>query len=54
VLSTPEYVTKYWTSIEYESAAAHAPERIILLDLGALPDYIPPRAAIEPRTARRN
>jgi hypothetical protein len=41
VLSTPEYVTKYWTRIEYESAAAHAPERILLLDLGALPDNLP-------------
>jgi hypothetical protein len=41
VLSTPEYVSKYWTRIEYESAAAHVPERILLLDLGALPDNLP-------------
>ena len=41
VLSTPEYVSKYWARIEYESAATRVPDRILLLDLGALPDNLP-------------
>jgi hypothetical protein len=42
VLPAPEYITKCWTRIEYESAAAHASERILfLLDRGALPDDLP-------------
>lgn len=41
VLSTPAYVSKHWTIKEYEAAAAHAPDRILLLAMGALPDNLP-------------
>jgi hypothetical protein len=41
MMTSTTYVSKYWTRIEYESAAAHVPERILLLDLGALPDSLP-------------
>ncbi|MGW1681969.1 AAA family ATPase [Saccharopolyspora sp. NPDC002376] len=41
VLSTKVYKTKHWTRIEYDSVVARAPERILLLDCGALPDDLP-------------
>ncbi|MEU8632808.1 AAA family ATPase [Amycolatopsis sp. NPDC048633] len=41
VISTEIYATKYWTQIEYEEAASEAPDRILLLDCGKLPDNIP-------------
>lgn len=41
VLSTSHYVSKYWTKLEYESVASKAPDRILLLDLGALPSDLP-------------
>lgn len=41
VLSTPVYVTKHWTRIEYDSVTAKAPERILLLDCGRLPEHLP-------------
>jgi hypothetical protein len=42
VLSTPNYVAKHWTRVEYEAVAQKAPDRILLLDLGELPADIPP------------
>jgi hypothetical protein len=41
VLSTDHYVRKHWTRVEYEAVAATAPDRILMLDLGALPDDRP-------------
>jgi hypothetical protein len=41
VISTEVYATKYWTQIEYDAAADEAPDRILLLDCGKLPDRIP-------------
>jgi hypothetical protein len=41
VLSTPHYVTKYWTRMEYDAVAARSPDRILLLDLGELPPNLP-------------
>ncbi|HKS47516.1 MAG TPA: AAA family ATPase [Amycolatopsis sp.] len=41
VISTEVYATKYWTQIEYDAVANEAPERILLLDCGKLPDNIP-------------
>ena len=41
VLSTNHYVAKHWTRVEFDAAAAHDPERILLLDLGALPPDLP-------------
>jgi hypothetical protein len=37
VLSTPHYVAKYWTRIEYESVARTHPDRILLINMGELP-----------------
>ena len=42
VLSTHDYVVKYWTRMEYDAIAAKAPNRILLLDLGELPTDLPP------------
>jgi hypothetical protein len=42
VLSTPNYVAKHWTRVEYDAAAHKAPDRILLLDLGELPADLPP------------
>lgn len=42
VLSTPRYVAKHWTRVEFEAVAARGPERILLLELGALPADLPP------------
>jgi hypothetical protein len=42
VLSTQNYVDKYWTKVEYDAVASHAPNRILLLDMGALPAELPP------------
>lgn len=41
VLSTEHYVSKHWTTLEYEAVAAQAPDRILLLDLGARPEDLP-------------
>ena len=41
VLSTQQYVAKYWTRVEYDSVASSNPDRILLLDLGALPTDLP-------------
>ena len=41
VLSTPHYVVKHWTRMEYESVAAAHPERILLVELGELPTDLP-------------
>jgi hypothetical protein len=41
VISTEIYATKYWTQLEYDAVAAAAPDRILLLDCGKLPDNIP-------------
>src|SRR5580704_15070003 len=42
VLSTQNYVDKYWTKVEYDAVASHAPNRILLLEMGALPADLPP------------
>jgi AAA domain/TIR domain len=42
VLSTPAYVAKHWTRVEYEAVASRTPGKILLLDHGALPKDIPP------------
>lgn len=42
VLSTHDYMVKYWTRMEYNAIAAKAPNRILLLDLGELPTDLPP------------
>jgi hypothetical protein len=42
VLSTQNYVDKYWTKKEYDAVASRAPDRILLLDMGALPADLPP------------
>ena len=41
VLSTPTYIAKHWTRVEFDAAAASRPDRILLLDLGALPSDLP-------------
>lgn len=41
VLSTPQYVAKHWTMEEFKAAAAQAPNRILLLNLGARPANLP-------------
>jgi len=41
VLSTSQYVRKYWTMLEYRSVARKFPERILFLDMGELPNDIP-------------
>ncbi|WP_433045315.1 AAA family ATPase [Dactylosporangium sp. CS-033363] len=41
VLSTPAYVAKYWTRLEYDSVAQRHPDRILLLDMGQLPADLP-------------
>lgn len=41
VLSTPAYVAKHWTTLEYDTVAATHPDRILLLDLGQLPADLP-------------
>jgi hypothetical protein len=42
ILSTQNYVDKYWTRVEYDAVASRAPDRILLLDMGALPANLPP------------
>jgi hypothetical protein len=42
VLSTPNYVAKHWTRVEYDAVALKAPDRILLLELGELPTDLPP------------
>jgi len=42
VLSTPAYVNKHWTIEEFRAAAGRHPERILLLEMGALPADLPP------------
>jgi hypothetical protein len=41
VLSTPSYVSRYWTRLEYDSVAQNHPDRILLLDMGQLPADLP-------------
>lgn len=41
VLSTSSYVDKYWTRVEFDAVASRAPDRILLVDLGALPPDLP-------------
>ncbi len=41
VLSTPRYIAKHWTRVEFDAVAASAPDRILMLELGALPDDLP-------------
>ena len=41
-MSTQNYVDKYWTKVEYDAVASHAPNRILLLEMGALPANLPP------------
>lgn len=42
VLSTQNYVDNYWTKVEYDAVATRAPDRILMLDMGALPAALPP------------
>lgn len=42
VLSTETYIHKNWTRVEYDAVTANAPERVLLLELGALPPDLPP------------
>lgn len=41
VLSTPDYVRKHWTRIEFDAAARRYGERILLVDMGELPEDRP-------------
>jgi hypothetical protein len=41
VLSTKNYIDHYWTMVEF-NAAAQAQTPILMLDMGALPDDLPP------------
>jgi hypothetical protein len=41
VLSTQNYVEHYWTKVEWDAVASQAPDRILLLDMGALPPDLP-------------
>ena len=41
VLSTPHYVAKHWTRVEVDAVAARRPDRILLLEMGAVPQDRP-------------
>jgi hypothetical protein len=41
VLSTEKYVAKYWTRVEFDAVARQHPQRILIVDIGALPDDLP-------------
>ncbi len=42
VISSPAYVSKHWTRVEFDAAAAGKSNRILLIDFGMLPENIPP------------
>lgn len=41
VLSTKSYIEHYWTMLEFHATTAQAPDRILMLDMGALPADLP-------------